>query len=422
MIDWRKLDNSLLDPSYYVGTAYHAAFTQMRDEDPVRWVRDERYGKDYWAITRYDDVNEVLLNPPDFSSRWETRVPRSPKRLTPEMRHELGMDVRITELDDPVHDLYRRPVNKHFSVPKIAKMRDEIERIVDGIIGAIAEKGECELVEEVAAELPVRVILNMLGVPEEDWPYLREASWQYLAASDPRWTINGDPVETSRYGQRKMLDYCTKLALDRRENPKDDFASVIGDLEVDGDKLSLHEMKVWFVTLIGGGLETTRNAASVGLWKLLTRPEQRRLLSEDPSLTGSAVEEILRWVTPTKNRLRIATRDMEFRGKRIKRGDWVVCYLVSANRDERKFDNPQVFDIRRTPNPHLALGGGPHLCLGRALARLELETLVPRVLNTFPDMHPTVDEPAWIVDTSVTGFTTLPVAYTPVRVPARANV
>lgn len=421
VIDWTQLDNSLLDPDYYVGFDYHAGFSQLRTEDPVRWVQDERYGKAYWAITRYDDINEVLTNGRDFSSRWQSRVPRTPQRITPEQRHEQGIDVRITELDAPVHDLYRRPVNKHFSVPKIATMRGEIEQIVDDIIDAVAEKGECDLVEDIAAELPVRVILNMLGAPQEDWPYLREAAWQWLASSHPRWMVNNDPVETSQVGLRKLLDYCTDLALERRKNPTEDFATAIGDLEVDGDKLSIHEMKVWFVTLIGGGLETTRNAAAVGLWALMARPDQRRLLADQPDLNGSAVEEVMRWVTPTRNRLRIATRDMDFHGKRIRRGDWVVSYLVSANRDERKFENANDFDVVRNPK-HLALGAGPHMCLGRALARLELETLVPRVLTTFPDMHTTVDEPAWLVDTSVTGFAELPVAYSPVRVPSRTTI
>lgn len=414
MIDWHEIDNSLLDPAYYTRTDYRDAFRQMRDEDPVRWVCDERYGKDYWALTRYDDVAEYLLSPRDFSSRWESRVPRTPKRMTPELRHELAYDVNFTTLDEPLHDLYRRPLNKHFSVPTVAKMRSDIGQIVDRIIADVAERGECELVEDIAAELPVQVVLTMLGVPQEDWPYLREASWQFLAAADPRWIINGDQVETSRLGLRKLLDYCTKLAMERRTNPKDDLATVIADLEVDSDKLSIHEMRGWFANIIAGGLETTRNAAAVGIWKLMSLPEQRELLVTDASLHRSAVEEVLRWVTPAKNRLRVATRDLEFRGRRIKRGDWVVGYLASANWDDRQFADPEAFDIRRTPNKHLALGLGPHLCLGRALARMELELLIPRIFAALPDLRPAIDgEPAWIADTSVTGFTTLPVAFTP---------
>lgn len=423
MIEWDEIDNRLLDPHYYTRDGYQDAFRQMRDDDPVRWVRDDRYGKHYWALTRYADVKEYLLSDRDFSSRWESRVPRSPQRLTPEQRHELGFDVNITVMDDPVHDLYRRPANKHFSVPQIAKMRDAVSTIVDDILAEVSERGACDLVEDIAGELPVRVVLNLLGVPQADWAYLREASWQFLAAADPRWMIDGDPVETSRLGIRKLLDYGTELALDRRENPKDDFATIVANLEIDGDKLSVHEIRGWTLSLIAGGLETTRNAAAVGLWKLMTLPEQRELLVSDPSVTGSAVEEIVRWVTPAKNRLRIAARDFEFRGRHIKRGDWVVGFLASANKDERIFDDPQVLDIRRNPNPHIAFGLGPHLCLGRALARLELELLVPRVLRAFPDMHPAIDgEPAWIADTSVTGFTALPVAYKPISVPsARAT-
>ncbi|MGO4250375.1 cytochrome P450 [Paenarthrobacter sp. RAF54_2] len=421
MIDWKTIDNGLLDPNFYVGTDYHAAFTQMRDEDPVRWVRDERYGKDYWAITRHEDVSEVLKNAHDFSSRWNSRIPLTPKRVTPEERHKRGVDVRITELDFPMHDLYRRPINKHFTVPQIEKMRQGIEQMVDDIIDSIAAKGECDLVEDIAAALPTRVTLEMVGVPKEDWDYITEASWQFMSSGHPRWMIDNDPVKTYDLGQQKLLDYCTKLALDRRENPKDDFATIIGELEIDGEKLSIHEMKSWFVALIGGGLETTRNAVAVGLWELMRQPEQRKMLAENPSLTSSTVEEILRWVTPTKNKLRIASRDFEFRGKRIKRGDWVGCFLVSANRDDRVFDNAQEFDIRRDPNPHLAFGHGPHVCLGRPLARMELATIVPRVLKAFPDMHTTVTGPAWLADTSVTGFTELPVAYTPVRVPARTR-
>src|SRR2546428_2459920 len=227
----------------------------------------------------------------------------------------------------------------------------------------------------------------MLGLPEEDWPMLREAAWQWLAAADPRWIIDNDQVKSSLYGQKRLLDYCTDLAIERRKNPRDDFATVIGNLEVDGDKLSIHEMRSWFVTMIGGGLETTRNAAAVAIWQFLENPDQRQLLLQDPGLTNSAVEEVLRWVTPAKNRLRIATEDIELHGKRIHAGDWVSGLLASANKDERVFADPHRFDITRTPNDHLALGAGIHLCLGRALASIELATLIPRVLRAFPDLE-----------------------------------
>ncbi|NKX56557.1 cytochrome P450 [Arthrobacter mobilis] len=416
-----EYDNKMLDPHWYTTGEYHEAFKRLRDEDPVHWTEDSSYGKNYWAITRYEDVKDYLLNPQRFSSRWDTRIPRSPKRRTPEERHAQGWDISIATNDDPIHDLYRKPINKHFSVPAIARLGEDVHGIVDEIIAEVGNRGQADFVEDFAADLPMKVILRMLGVPREDWDMLRIASWQWLAAADPRWIIDGDEVATSLHGHKVLLDYCTELALKRRQDPKDDFATVIGNLEIDGDKLSVHEMKIWFVTMIGGGLETTRNAAAVGTWLFLKNPDQRQLLLDDPSLTKSAVEEVLRWSTPAKNRLRLATEDFDYHGKRVKAGDWVVGFLASANKDERVFADPHRFDIRRTPNEHLALGTGIHLCLGRALARLELSAFFKTVLSTFPDLELVDDgEPAWIADRSVTGFTSMPVKFTPVDRPSPA--
>ncbi|KAF0957988.1 cytochrome P450 [Rhodococcus sp. T7] len=424
MTDWSEIDNKLLDPTWYTKPEeFHAGFRQLRDEDPIHWTENDAYGRHHWSITRYDDVKEYLLDPARLSSREDTRVPRSPKRRTPEEKHAQGWDIQIATTDDPLHNLYRRPINKHFSVPAIARLANDVERIVDEILAEVSERGSCDLIEDIAAQLPGKVVFRMLGVPESDWNYLQEACWQWLAAADPRFTIDGDEVATSLYGQKKLLEYGTELALERRRNPKDDFATVIGNLEIDGDKLSLHEMKVWFTTMIGGGLETTRNAGGVGLWLFMQHPDQRQLLIDDPSLVKGAVEEVLRWASPAKNRLRVATENFDFHGKRIRAGDWVVAFLASANHDERVFEDPHKFDIRRTPNPHLALGEGIHLCLGRNLARLELATLFRKTLAALPDLHP-VDsgEPTWIADRSVTGFTTLPVEYTPVSSGAMESV
>jgi cholest-4-en-3-one 26-monooxygenase len=421
MTDWQKIDNNLLNPLWYRSGEYHEVFKTMRDEDPIHWTENDQYGRHHWSITRYEDVKEYLLRPDLFSSRWDTRIPRSPKRRTPEERHAQGWDINIATNDDPLHDLYRRPINKHFSVPAIGRLGQEVQGIVEEIIGEVAERGECDLVEDIAAELPVKVILRMLGVPEEDWDYLREASWQWMAAADPRWVIDNDPAKTFEIGIQKVLDYCEELALQRRKDPQDDFATVIGNLEIDGDKLSVHEMRTWFATMIGGGLETTRNAAAVGLWAFMQNPDQRRLLLDDPTLVKPAVEEVLRWASPTRSRLRVANNDFDFHGKRIKAGDWVVGFLASANKDETVFPDPHRFDITRAPNEHLALGTGIHMCLGRALARLELATLIPRVLETFPDLEPVSDgEPQWIADGSVNGFTSMPVRYTPTALAVHA--
>ncbi|MGM7775786.1 cytochrome P450 [Arthrobacter sp. KNU-44] len=412
MSEWSEIDNKLLDPQWYRTTEYHEAFRKLRDEDPVHWTEDDAYGKHYWFLTRYDDVRDYLLNHKQLSSRWETRVPKSPQRYTPEERFAMGFDTSMARNDPPIHDLYRRPINKHFSVPVVKRLAGDVERIVDEIIADVAELGEVDLVEAIAGELPVKVILRMLGVPEADWPMLREAAWQWLAPAEPRFMIDNDPVKTHRHGHSRLLEYCEQLALERRKNPTDDFATVLGNMTIDGDPLSIHEMRSYFTILIGGGLETTRNTAAVGLWQFMQNPDQKQLLLEDPSLTNSAVEEVLRWVTPARSRFRVASEDFELHGKLIRTGDWVIASQASANKDERKFKDPHRFDITRDASGHLSFGEGIHLCLGRSLARLELATLLPKVLRAFPDME-VAQEPQWIADNITTGFSTLPVRYTP---------
>ncbi len=412
MSDWSEIDNKMLDPHWYLTDEYRDVYARLRVEDPVHWTQDSFYGKDYWFITRYDDVREYLLDHRTFSSRWETRVPKSPKRYTPEERYEMGFDTSLARSDPPVHDLYRRPMNKHFSTPAIAKLLPNVERVVDEILDDIAEDGECDLVEQVAGLLPVRVVLGMLGVPEQDWDELREAAWQWFAPADPKFIVDNDPVKTTRIGHNRILDYCERLALDRRKNPKEDLATIIAGMTIDGDELSIHEIRSYLTIVVGGGLETTRNTGAAGLYLFMTNPDQQRLLSDDPSLAKEAVEEVVRYITPTRARFRVATDDVEFHGRQIRRGDWVIGSLASANRDETKFEDADSFDITRAPVPHLGFSEGVHLCLGRALARLELQTLYRKVLHAFPDMQPSAD-PTPIADISVTGYTEMPVTFTP---------
>jgi cholest-4-en-3-one 26-monooxygenase len=187
---------------------------------------------------------------------------------------------------------------------------------------------------------------------------------------------------------------------------------------VDGDRLSIHEMRVYFFTMIAGGPESTRNAASVGLWSFLRNPVERARLVGDPSLVPSAVEEVVRWTSPVKQVLRIANDDIEFRGRRIRANDWVVLEVASADKDERVFADPHRFDITRQPNDHLGLGTGIHACLGRALVRLELSTLFPKLLAAFPDLEALDREPHWIPDIHGTGLATLTVRHDPAAVSA----
>jgi cytochrome P450 len=412
-----EYDDKILDPEWYKTREDLEVVKRFSAEDPVHWTHAPTYGRDFWFITGYENVRDYLLDHENFSSRWDGRIPKTPKRYTPEERYEMGFDVSMARNDPPIHDMYRKPVNKHFSIPAVRKMKGDIDRMVDELLDDVAERGECDLANDIAAELPARVILRLLGVPEEDWDRLQRAAWRWLSPGDPSLTIDGDLYLTSRTGHNELLDYCEQLAVERRKNPRDDFASVLTEVRVDDDPLTVHELRSYFTIMIGGGLDTTRNTIAVGMYAFLTHPDQAQLLRDDPSLAMPAVEEVMRWATPSRTRFRVAARDFEFRGRDIRAGDWLIASLTSANRDERVFTDPERFDIRRNPNPHLGFGEGIHLCLGRNLVRLELAAIFQRTVERFPDMQ-LVGEPEWLPDYSSVGFLHMPVRYSPTLVPA----
>lgn len=413
--DWTEIDTNLLDASWHATNQYHEAFRELRELDPVHWTQDTKFGKSYWSLTRHEHVKEYLDRDRDFSSRWDMRAPRSPVRKTPEQRFAENLDTSMSTLDRPLHDVYRRPLNKHFNVPTINKMRGDVEEYVAQIIDEVAEKGKCDLVSDIAAELPARLVLGWLNVPKEDWAMIKHWTWLFIAPSDPRFMIDNDPIATSWSGMSQILDYAERLCDERRRNPGGDFVTVLVNTQIDGTPASNHELRSYMKSMIAAGLETTRNAAALGIWRFMLDPEQRRLLLDNPDWIGPAVEEVLRYATPAKNKMRVVTEDMDFHGARMRSGDWVLGWLASANRDERVFENPYAFDIRRDASEHLTFGSGVHGCLGRHMARLELSVLIPRLLTAFPDMQP-VDsgEPDWIADQTVTGFRTMEVEYTPI--------
>lgn len=410
--DWQAIDNRILDPDWYTDLGYHDTFRLLRDEDPVHLVESEGYGRPFWALTRYDDVKACLADSTTFSNRLGGgRIPRTAQRLTPETRHALGFDANVIYLDPPLHAVYRRPVNKHFSVPAVGKLRADIASYVDGIIAGVADRPDFDFVDEVATELPVQVICRMLGVPEEDWAHIRLAASRTSLSADHRFMIGGDPMATYKVGFGDLVAYAGELAQARREAPRHDFTSTLARLRLDGDVLSLHEMRTWIQIFLQAGFETTRNAIGVGVWQLLLHPEQAAAVRDEvPGAVDGAIEEILRWSTPSRNLVRVATADVELGGKLIRSGDWVAPFLVSANRDERQFDEPHRFDITRSPNEHLGLGEGVHKCLGRHLLRLELSILLPALLRGLPDLH-VADEPVWVRDTSSNGFLSMPVRH-----------
>ena len=348
----------------------HAAFTWMRENAPVYW--DEKGG--VWGITRHADVQQVSKDADTFCNGQGMRPDSEPL-------------ASMINLDDPAHKRRRNLVNKGFTPRRVAEKEAELRTIARELIEKVSPKGRCEFVMDVAAWLPMITIGDMLGVEPEDRATLLEWSDDMLLA-----TAADAPDEVMEKAGRAFEGFITHtmtVIADRRsrEMPRD-LLSILVHSDIDGDKLTEEELVQESLLILIGGDETTRHVITGGLEQLLLHPDQKRALIDDPSLIPQAVEEMLRWVSPIQNMCRTATRDVELRGQTIRKGDKLLLLYPSANRDEEVFENPMQFDIRRSPNDHLAFGGyGTHFCLGASLARLELKVMFEELLQALPDIE-----------------------------------
>jgi cholest-4-en-3-one 26-monooxygenase len=264
----------------------------------------------------------------------------------------------------------------------ITRMEDHIRDLTNELLDSAIAKGECDFVVDVAAELPLLVIAELIGVPVEDRHKIFEWSNRMIGSEDPEYSIADEEVFAA---QVEMFMYAGGLAEERRKEPRDDIMTALLNAEVDGDRMSDMDFNLFFMLLSVAGNETTRNAIAHGMDAFLDNPDQYRLLVEDPSRIDSATEEILRWASPVMYFRRNATEDVEIRGSQIKEGDKLSIWYVSANRDEEVFEDPFRFDIGRDPNPHIAFGGGgPHFCLGANLARMEIRVLFEELVKRVP--------------------------------------
>jgi cholest-4-en-3-one 26-monooxygenase len=330
----------------------------------------------------------------------------------------------MLNMDPTLHTRYRRLVNKGFTPKLVRDLERQIIGYADGIIDAVCERGTADFVEEISAELPLLVIAELLGVPQEDRRMVFEWSNRMIGSADPEYMVEGaDPGESAM----QVFSYAEELAAERRLAPRQDLVSVLLAAEVEGEKLNELELDLFFLLLIVAGNETTRNLMSGAMTAFFDHPDQWELLRRDRSLLSSAVEEMLRYVTPVMHFRRTATMEVELGGQKIHEDDKVIFWHISANRDEKVFTNPDTFDITRTPNNHIAFGGGgPHFCLGANLARMEIMVMFDRLLDRIPDIR--LDgEVQRLQSNFINGTKHIPVAFAPsapiggTPLPARAN-
>jgi len=311
-------------------------------------------------------------------------------------------------MDPPKHTRYRKIVMSAFT-PKVLKLFEAtIKRRATEIVDTVIEQGHCDFVNDIAAELPLQAIAEILGVPQEDRKKLFDWTNAMVGSTDPEYVVS---EEDTANAQVEMFTYANELAVERRNHHYDDIVAAILQAEVDGEKLDEMEFDLFFMLLTVAGNETTRNAISHGMLTFFENPDQWQKLREHPELLSSAADEIVRWASPVIYFRRNVTRDIEYKGHQLKLGDKITMWYPSANRDEDVFDKPFDFDIGRDPNPHLGFGGrGPHFCLGSNLARLEIKAIFDELTRRVPDIA-AVDAPARLRSNFIHGIKHLPVKW-----------
>jgi cholest-4-en-3-one 26-monooxygenase len=372
---------SLVDPDVYQRDGVpHEALRWLRANSPVHWHEDGGAPgwPGYWSVTRRADIEQVSKNPGLYSSRRPL--------ATFAESHERAIEVQqllLINMDPPQHTRQRGFVNRGFTPRMIGRLEKRVREICDVLIDEVAGRGSAEFVRDIAAPLPMQVICELMGAPVADRVRLFELSNRLAGFDDPEYSAM--PGERTVSAGMEMAGYARDLADERRREPRDDIVTRLLQPDDAGEGLPPGEFELFFLLLVVAGNETVRNAASGGMLAFFEHPDQWRRLLADPGLVGTAAEEVIRWVSPANMLRRTATRDTVLAGRRISEGDKLALFYSSANRDESVFDDPFTFDIGRDPNPHLSFGGGgPHYCLGRHLASLELRVLLATIAERMP--------------------------------------
>ena len=380
-------------------------YAWLRANDPVHW-HPERDGPGFWAITKYADIRQISRQPKLFSS--------AARGVMMAESDEMGLAIQrqmMLVMDPPEHDRFKLLVSRGFTPKSAERLRGRIEELARGIVDDVIERGACDFVHDISGRLPSGLIAELMGIPRVDGERLYELTELMHTTDDAVAT-----PEQRHAATMEMLNYAGETAARKRAEPGDDIASLLVQAELDGHGLTDGELQWFFLLLVNAGGDTTRNLLAAGVQQLFDHPHERsRLVADLDGLLGPAVEEMLRYTSPVVHFRRTAMEDTVIRDQPIEAGEKVMVFYGSGNRDEDVFADPDRFDVGRDPNPHMAFGGGgPHLCLGLHVARIEIAVMLRELLTRLPDLAPAGD-PEPLASNFITGIRTMPVQFTPGR-------
>ncbi len=403
----------IVTPSVFTDmTSLHRKYKKLRTENPVCWMEPDGY-RPFWALTKHKDVmdvakqNNVFLNGPR-TQLFPAVVEDYIKMARPD---GVGLIRSIVHMDGPEHKVYRNLVQPWFMPGNLKKV---VEPKVATLAAVYSKKmmemeGECDFVRDVALWYPLRVIMSILGVPDEDEPLMLKLTQEVFGPFDPD-NQQGDAPPDMTFIIDQFFDYFRDLAKDRRRNPKNDLASVIANASVNGADIPDFEAMSYFTVIATAGHDTTSSSSAGGLLALIEHPEEFVKLRAAPEMMATAVDEMIRWVSPVRHFMRTAASDHEIRGQTIKAGQDVLLAYPSANRDDDVFEQPDMFITGRKPNPHLAFGFGAHYCLGHMLAKMEIAALFQELIKSTSHFELN-GTPSWTASNFIGGLKTLPIRF-----------
>ncbi|HQR04494.1 MAG: cytochrome P450 [Proteobacteria bacterium] len=397
--------HTLLDLDVFARGTPRDTIDRLREQHRILWEPDGFATGGHWLLFRQEDIDHVLKTPELFSSGFGPLLDDFPPELLVEQQKSM------TFMDPPLHRKYRGLVDHAFRLKSLEAREGGMRRIATGIVDTVIDKGRCEFISEVATQLPMRVMYDLLGVEVADYRYVADLTNTLALADDPDFAENR---AAGFHASLALIEFGTRLAADHRRNARDSLTMEVLGAEIDGERITDREFGCMFNNLIVGGMETTRNTLALGIHQFILQPDQYRLLEQDPELVPAAVEEILRYRNTVIYLRRTATKDLELAGEQIRKGDKLVCILGAPNRDPDFFEEPDRFDIRRplqnTRKHYRTFGQGGHYCVGVHQARLNLKVMLEEIIRRMTNFR-LLAEPRYARSIFMDGFKEMHVAF-----------